>query len=450
MNAPFQIPARPPAELAISREPAYNNLTSLALLNAAGQLPDADPWLRETAAALSLQQRRDNRLVFDIFGELLLIPGPAPDLPAYLRQLRACDPAALRDEFLSRLESAGAAPFNRAELLTSQRAWVNLLQPLAEPELLAEAHHLLIDPPALQALAADHLQALWDGWLAAEWRRKSPLLESLQAGLQRREWPAAAASEIIGRFLQRETPPEISALLAGVRKVVIVLSPHIGGHASRFGSPDTIWVFVRGRAEELPLRQAPVKRVELVNPLAALADETRLQILDLLAHHGPLLAQEIIAQLDLSQSSVSRHLKQLRGAGFLSEERGDGANKRYSFNPARIDWVFRSLNAVLSAEPPAPPARPRAEHPPELRHFLDSDGRVVRWPGKRKVQIQVLDYLIQHFEPGRDYSEKEVNALINRWHTFGDHATLRRELYEADLLDRTSNGARYWRPAPDQ
>jgi hypothetical protein len=39
-----------------------------------------------------------------------------------------------------------------------------------------------------------------------------------------------------------------------------------------------------------------------------------------------------------------------------------------------------------------------------------------------------------------------VNEVLRRHHAFGDWALLRRELFEAGLLARTRDGARYWRP----
>ena len=48
-------------------------------------------------------------------------------------------------------------------------------------------------------------------------------------------------------------------------------------------------------------------------------------------------------------------------------------------------------------------------------------------------------------EEVREYAEREVNQLLNQWHSYQDPATLRRALYDAQLLDRTLDGARYWR-----
>lgn len=81
----------------------------------------------------------------------------------------------------------------------------------------------------------------------------------------------------------------------------------------------------------------------------------------------------------------------------------------------------------------------------DLRALLDEEGRVTRWPARRALQAQVLNYLAARFEPGRQYTEKEVNALLNGLHTFGDAALLRRELFELGLLNREKDGSVYWR-----
>lgn len=83
-----------------------------------------------------------------------------------------------------------------------------------------------------------------------------------------------------------------------------------------------------------------------------------------------------------------------------------------------------------------------------IRRFLDAQERLSTWPAKRKNQILVLEYLAAQFEPQRYYSEKEVNTLLNAVHTCGDCALLRRYLYNYAFLDRTRDGARYWRLDP--
>ena len=81
----------------------------------------------------------------------------------------------------------------------------------------------------------------------------------------------------------------------------------------------------------------------------------------------------------------------------------------------------------------------------ELRPFLDSDGRLTALPAKHKKKLLALWYLSERIEAGRTYTELEINDLLNEWTLFRDPATLRRELYNKALLNRTADCRRYWK-----
>lgn len=78
-----------------------------------------------------------------------------------------------------------------------------------------------------------------------------------------------------------------------------------------------------------------------------------------------------------------------------------------------------------------------------VRNFLDGSGRLTAYPSKRRMKLYAMLYLSEKFERDRVYTEKEVNALLNEWHTFSDSATLRRELYNHRILDRSADGSSY-------
>ncbi len=79
-----------------------------------------------------------------------------------------------------------------------------------------------------------------------------------------------------------------------------------------------------------------------------------------------------------------------------------------------------------------------------MLRFLDGE-RISQIPVKASHKKYVLMYLASRFETGKDYTEAQVNALIDRWHTFGDYFILRRELADCGLLKRLPNGSKYWR-----
>jgi hypothetical protein len=83
---------------------------------------------------------------------------------------------------------------------------------------------------------------------------------------------------------------------------------------------------------------------------------------------------------------------------------------------------------------------------------FDEAHRLVRWPNKFSVQQMAMWALWTHFAARRSYTEKEVNAVLNAHHLFGDPATLRRELVEMKLLGRLDDCSKYWKEArrPDE
>ena len=125
---------------------------------------------------------------------------------------------------------------------------------------------------------------------------------------------------------------------------------------------------------------------------------------------------------------------------------------------------FATLKAAATAPPaarsalrsrPAAPEVSAGELSATARKTLmqfDEAGRLVRLPNKLSVQQMAVWAMWTQFAARRDYTEKEVNAILNAHHTFGDPATLRRELVNMKLLGRESDCSRYWKEArrPDE
>ena len=81
----------------------------------------------------------------------------------------------------------------------------------------------------------------------------------------------------------------------------------------------------------------------------------------------------------------------------------------------------------------------------ELQPFLNEWGRLKSWPAKKKRKLLALWYLAGQLEAEKVYSEAEINALLDEWTVFHDPATLRREMFNHFLLNRTPDGRQYWR-----
>jgi ArsR family transcriptional regulator len=86
----------------------------------------------------------------------------------------------------------------------------------------------------------------------------------------------------------------------------------------------------------------------------ALSDPTRLEILRLItAQPGPTCVCDLVARFDLSQPTISHHLKLLREAGLLTQSR-IGIWSFYALDPAGAEALAGAAGALLSASRRAP------------------------------------------------------------------------------------------------
>jgi DNA-binding transcriptional ArsR family regulator len=94
----------------------------------------------------------------------------------------------------------------------------------------------------------------------------------------------------------------------------------------------------------------------------ALADPTRVQIVSLLARRAtPMNVGEIVAAVDVVQSTVSAHLKVLAEVRFLLFEHR-GTATYYRINGACVDCFPTAADVVMGRPVPAQPA-PAAPSP---------------------------------------------------------------------------------------
>jgi hypothetical protein len=105
------------------------------------------------------------------------------------------------------------------------------------------------------------------------------------------------------------------------------------------------------------------------------------------------------------------------------------------------------LRRIAQALPQAAPADSTllegpwtAEEARQLAQFF-SGSRLVALPAVHTKRSLVLERLVQEFEPGLRYSEKEVNSILQVF--YPDHTTLRRYLVDEGFLTRAEGV--YWR-----
>lgn len=72
-----------------------------------------------------------------------------------------------------------------------------------------------------------------------------------------------------------------------------------------------------------------------------------------------------------------------------------------------------------------------------LRNFLMKSGFIKNIPAQYKKKLIVLEYMVKGLEYGRQYTEKEINEYIQRFHE--DFATIRREFIVQAFMNRENS-----------
>jgi ArsR family transcriptional regulator len=354
-----------PAETAIEigLEPAHNGLYSLILLSRVDELSGLDDWVTRTASALTPEQQHTHRLVFLGLYYSLMPTRRFPSFTAYVDDLAAQPPVALRDRVLGAYarvpilseKARSWTPLDESipmpdptPLLASREAFIAYLRERFAPEHIdvaieSEAHALLNDPPAMQQLIVSHLRRMWADTLAAEWQRLTPMLQACVDAFKQIELDGRTILDTARLVLGREPNEYCKSALEQAEQVIFVPSGHLGPYHGHFKTGRVYWQLFGARLPAGAQTTSPeLSRSELLSRLTAVADDTRLRILQLLAEQGEMCSPDIMRRLDLSQSAASRHLQLLSATGYLVERWREGA-KCYSLNPERIDDTMRSL-----------------------------------------------------------------------------------------------------------
>jgi hypothetical protein len=177
---------------------------------------------------------------------------------------------------------------------------------------------------------------------------------------------------------------------------------------------------------------------EVLNASQAFLDDERLRIVGLLAIEG-LTAGQAAERLGLHPARVQRHLQVLSEMGLVQEKEGV-----YQLDVAALNMLSRRLLADRSRQLKSEEFEGDEYDRKILRDFTLPDGRLKQIPTQHKKLLVILRYLAPRFEPGRRYSEKEVNAIIKPVHE--DTAALRRYLVDEGFMARESGI--YWRTEP--
>ncbi len=184
----------------------------------------------------------------------------------------------------------------------------------------------------------------------------------------------------------------------------------------------------RARSLVSPREPRPLDAAAIVG---ALADSDRRRAFAAL-ELGATTLDAVVASAGLSPAAAAKAIGRLADVGLVVDQAGTLVVLGAAFQRAAREAL----------------ARPRStEHddlPADVRRVMDAfvvDGRLQSIPTSRAKRLVVLDWLAQQFEPGRHYSEAQVNLILGQRHA--DTAALRRYLVDEDFLTRASG--EYWR-----
>ena len=174
---------------------------------------------------------------------------------------------------------------------------------------------------------------------------------------------------------------------------------------------------------------------EMLDYVKAMSDPERLRIIGLLSQ-GNATREEIATRLNLSPKDSLTHLGFLEFVGVVTQTDGIFALNNDKLATLGKEKLFNGGNKFI------PPEDMDEASKKILRDFLNADGTIRQVPEQKKIG-PILDYLIKNFEFDRTYTEREVNIIIKQFNE--DTAGLRRDLVDAGLMDRESDGSKYWR-----
>lgn len=335
--------------------PHDNAINSLSVLCQAQDLSGLGDWIMQTYKTLPPEKLRKHIMIFYTLYHALETKESFSSFPDYLDYLETVPAQTLTQKVVDEYcEKLGDTP---ESLLADEATFLRRVNAMmgakyadrgmtVDTEMYIQAFHLLKNPKTLKTTLISHLRDMWETYLKPEWDAQLPTLQESVSAFSAMDYRGLngyeAARTITGRDI-----PDFWSKLNSVEEVIFVPSAHLGPYVSMMNNQNRGIVFFGARIPRgAVVKSSALGRSELLVRLNALTDDTRLMILELLTMHEELCAQDIMTMLNLSQSSASRHLRQLTATGYLNERRRDVA-KCYTLNMERIDDTIEALKHFL-------------------------------------------------------------------------------------------------------
>jgi DNA-binding transcriptional ArsR family regulator len=333
----FRLPAAAAERVAFSYSPSMEAVLSLHVLVEPKHHPLQHGWVRAMRRLSPGLKREIDALAFAYrayFPEFFF-PSPAGELldfGAELARLREIDVGLLAREYA--IPFVGDGPIDPARV----------------PAAVIE------DPAGLHRRFLALLEGYWEQAFAAEWERIEPDLAAgveeagrqIAAdgvyGLLRGLFPEVRSDPSAGRFWL-ERPHDHEVEIGPGETLVLAPSAYVWPHVRV--NCDAPWPLGLVFPASSIVREARprIPPAQLVGVLRALADDTRLRALRLIAER-PRSTQELAPLVGITEAALSKHLRALAAAG-LVERRREGYYVLYRLVAERLEAVAPSLSGFL-------------------------------------------------------------------------------------------------------
>ena len=335
-------------------------LNSLKMLSAEDFHNGLHEWISRTAAEVGEERLKLNRQLCNFF-EHIQDDTNSASFPEYIQTVKKTTPETLINIGLHWMREKPTYPGDEA-ILADRNVFLNFVQETMgemyshkgeelDLEEWGQAWDFMSHPQDAINAMAEHLQFMWDNYLKDEWKRVKPMLEEAVDAFSAIDYAGMTAYEAIETVTGRNMRGRdfFEDKLSRSEKLIFIPNAHLGPYISWGVVQDErtmVFFFGARPPKNAKMKSTALSRSELLVRLNALADETRLKMIELLTQNEEMCAQDFINSLDLSQSSASRHLRQLTASGYLTERRRDVA-KCYTLNPERIEDTVRALKEFL-------------------------------------------------------------------------------------------------------
>lgn len=324
-------------QVAFASGAAYDFLISLYVLMRPEKYDLSPAWAKGVRSRLSAESRATHRFFFgadDAPGPGLLHLVPETEAPFGTADLISAVAALGSPRFIAELLTRGhparAAAARALEALVEGRPLSHTLD-IPYREFMAALP--AVGRRRVQRLIAE-AESLYGAYLA--------LLEDYRHVHFDAEWPQT--SKVVARRLRQDQalmsrlqPREVIGRVTGGLTLAPEACQHVTLVPTFYASP-FVWIVNRangvlllyGARERSDSAEAEALAIdpELAASLKALADDSRLRMLRMLARE-PMYGQQLAHRLGLSHATVSHHMAVLRAAGLARTELTEGS-KRYS------------------------------------------------------------------------------------------------------------------------